>query len=160
MSFDKKIYKKHFGFIRHCFLFKWNMFILKTTTHFNRFNHNMWNLARTKQPIFFFSKSFRCFESSSILHSSSQSMVCRRNRDGGGRTSSLFELQDDGPHPADVLGVLGRFRIEVAKLGDPLPLRARSQGLLDSVGSEFAFSRFGGGAMRGLQLRHLVKKRF
>jgi hypothetical protein len=30
---------------------------------------------------------------------------------------------------------------------------------LDSVGSEFAFSRFGGGAMRGLQLRHLVKQK-
>ncbi len=42
----------------------------------------------------------------------------------------MFQLQDDGSHPADILRVLGGFRIEVAKLGDPFPFGARSYWIL------------------------------
>ena len=37
----------------------------------------------------------------------------------------LLELQEDGAHTADVFQVLVRFRVEVAQLGDTIPLLAR-----------------------------------
>ena len=54
----------------------------------------------------------------------------RRYRDGRRRTSALLQLQDDRSHSAHILRVLGGLGIEVAQLGDPLPLRAGHDGVL------------------------------
>lgn len=85
----------------------------------------------------------------------------RRSGDGyaGGRASPLLELEDDGPHPGHVLRVLGRLRVEVTELGNPLPLGARCVRLWNPVvrRSQLALGRLGGRAVRRLQLGHLKK---
>lgn len=38
----------------------------------------------------------------------------------------LFEGDEDGAHPGNVLGLLAGLGVEVAQVGHPLPLRARA----------------------------------
>ncbi len=74
-----------------------------------------------------------------------------------GRSRHLLQLQDDRPHSRDVLRVPRRLGVEVAQLGDALPLRAG----LDLVRRrlELLLGGLGRGAIRGLQLAQLMRRR-
>ena len=83
----------------------------------------------------------------------------RGHGDGGRRVASLLQLQDDGPHPAHVLRVLGRLGVEVAQLGDPLPLSAGGDRVLNPGQRDLPLRRLRGRPVSRLELGHLAGKK-
>lgn len=67
----------------------------------------------------------------------------------------LLDLEDDGSHAGDVARRLGRLRVEVAELGDPLPLRAGLH--LPRLGHQLLLSRSGGREWVCTPLRCVVR---